>query len=71
MTDLLSIPLKKATEVDVVKPLKNTIATLYSSTAEDTDIQALADMRGRIVSLQAVGYKTSDMRLATLELLCK
>ena len=35
MTDLLAIPLKKPSEVDVVKPLKNLIQSTYNSTNSD------------------------------------
>lgn len=33
MTELLVVPLKKPSEVDVVKPLKNLIQSAYSSSA--------------------------------------
>ena len=40
MTDLISVPLKKPTEVEIVKPLKNLIQTSYSTLSTDK-IQAI------------------------------
>lgn len=69
MTDLICVPLKKASDVDIVKPLKNIIATLYSTAdnPEDfsADIQELSYMRTQAVS------KSLDKSAAALELLYK
>lgn len=37
MADLLAVPLKKPSDVDIVKPLKNVISTSYSQ-SEKTNI---------------------------------
>lgn len=38
MPDLLSVPVKKPTDIDVIKPLKNLIQSAYSSSASDKTI---------------------------------
>jgi programmed cell death 6-interacting protein len=67
MTDLISVPLKKASEVDLVKPLKNVIATLYSTADRPEDfssaINELSKLRGQALS------KTLDKSAAALDLL--
>jgi len=67
MTDLLSIPLKKSSDVDLVKPLKNLIASLYSTADNPLDfsssINELNKIRGQALS------KTLDKSQAALELL--
>lgn len=37
MTELLSVPVKKSSEVDMVKPLKNLIQSTYSSSTAAED----------------------------------
>jgi len=37
MADLLAVPLKKPSEIDVIKPLKNLIASVYSSSDKPVD----------------------------------
>lgn len=37
MTELMSVPLKKPSEVDIVKPLKNLIASTYSTADKPED----------------------------------
>ncbi len=69
MTDLICVPMKKSSDVDIVKPLKNIISTLYSTAdnPEDftADIQELSYMRTQALS------KTLDKSTAALDLLYK
>lgn len=37
MADLLAVPLKKPSDIDVIKPLKNLIASVYSSSDKPVD----------------------------------
>jgi programmed cell death 6-interacting protein len=64
---LLCVPLKKSSEVDIMKPLKNTIASLYSSADNPEDLSGsigeLSYMRSQALS------KTLDKSPAALELL--
>jgi len=67
MTDLLSVPLKKSSDVDLVKPLKNIIASLYSTADKPEDFSSSISELNKLRS-QALS-KTLDKSSAALELL--
>lgn len=60
MASFVAVPLKKTSEVDLVKPLKNLIASYYSSSDEPVDfneaIEAFNKMRSNSTS-KGLDYK--------------
>ena len=42
--DMLGIPLKKASEVDILKPLRNVITSRYQSSEQESYITAINDL---------------------------
>ena len=69
MTDLLSVPLKKASEVDLGKPLKNLISSLYSTSDRPEDFSSAISELSRTRS-QALS-KNLDKSLPAFEMLYK
>lgn len=67
MTDLLSAPTKKASDVDLVKPLKNIIAGIYSTADKPEDYSSAISETNKLRT-QALS-KTIDKSLPALELL--
>lgn len=67
MTDLLSAPLKKSTDVDLVKPLKNIIAGIYSTADKPEDYSAAINETNKLRT-QALS-KTIDKSQPALDLL--
>lgn len=60
MASFVAVPLKKTSEIDLVKPLKNVIATYYSSSDEpinfDDAIEAFNRMRSTCTA-KGLDYK--------------
>lgn len=69
MSDLLSVPLKKASDVDLIKPLKNIIASLYSTADTPADFTSALSEFNKLRT-QALS-KTLDKSLPALEVLYK
>lgn len=69
MSELLSVPLKKAVDVDLVKPLKNIIAGIYSTADKPADYSTAISETNKLRS-QALS-KTIDISSAALDLLYK
>lgn len=80
MADLLSVPFKKPSEVDIVKPLKNLIQSRYSTADKPEDcseaLSEFAKQRNNAIwktlekyesSLEIIyGYESSSSSLNTL-----
>jgi len=68
MTELLSVPLKRGSEVDLVKPMKNLIASTYSSADKPEDYSdALSDLS----RLRAFCVRNTEKTDATLDMMGK
>lgn len=67
MTDLLSAPLKKSSDVDLVKPLKNIIAGIYSTADKPEDYSSAINETNKLRT-QALS-KTIDKSQPALDLL--
>lgn len=67
MSELLVVPLKKSSEVDVEKPLKNLIYSLYNLAAVDhsESISEFAKLRNSAIS------KASGISDSSLDILCR
>jgi len=69
MADILAIPLKKTSEVDLIKPLKNVIALRFS-TADNPE-----DFGESIIELNRMrnnaNIRALDKQESSLEVLCK
>lgn len=66
--DLIGLPLKRGSDVDILKPLKNLITSRYQSAEQESYITAINDFSK--LRTNAVG-KTLDYHESSLELLCK
>ena len=67
MSDLLSAPLKKTSEVDLVKPLRNLIASLYSNSDTPSDYSTAINELNKLRT-QACS-KTLDKTIPALEVM--
>lgn len=66
--DLMSIPLKKGSDVDILKPLKNLITSRYQASEQESYVAAVnefAKLRNQAV------VRTLDYHENSLELLCR
>ena len=64
MTEILSVPMKKGNDIDVTKPLKNLIATTYSTADKPEDFtDAISDLQ----KLRNAATKNPDRSEASLE----
>ena len=64
MTEVLSVPMKKGNDIDVTKPLKNLIATTYSTADKPEDFtDAISDLQ----KLRNCATKNPDRSEASLE----
>ena len=64
MTEILSVPIKKANDIDVTKPLRNLIATTYSTADKPEDFtDAISDLQ----KLRNAATKNPDRSEASLE----
>lgn len=63
MAELISVPLKKPTDVDIAKPLKNVIDSTYSSSDKHEDysdqIKELSKLRSAAVWIVFEKYESS------------
>lgn len=66
MADLLVVPLKKPTDVDVVKPLKNLIQSAYSNSSTDytVPVNDFSKLRNSAV------WKAFEKNDGALDILC-
>lgn len=48
MADLLAVPLKKSSDVDIVKPLKNLIQSTYNTGENNEDYSEAIEELGRL-----------------------
>ena len=64
MTEILSVPMKKGNDVDITKPLKNLIATTYSTADKPEDFtDAISDLQ----KLRNAATKNPDRSEASLD----
>ena len=64
MTEILSVPIKKANDIDVTKPLRNLISTTYSTADKPEDFtDAISDLQ----KLRNAATKNPDRSEASLE----
>jgi len=68
MTELLTVPLKKGSDVDVVKPLKNLIASTYSTADKPEDY---TDALSELTKLRQLSVRNIDRTEASLDNLAK
>jgi len=68
MTELISVPLKKTNEVDLVKPLKTLISSTYSTADQPVDH---SDAVSELQRLRLAATKSADRSEASLEALHK
>ena len=68
MTEILPIPLKKATDLDITKSLKNLISSTYSSADQPVDCSdAISDLQ----KLRNVATRNPDRSEASLDAMMK
>ena len=68
MTEILSVPMKKGNDVDITKPLKNLIATTYSTADKPEDFtDAISDLQ----KLRNAATKNPDRSEASVEAMMK
>lgn len=67
MAELLAVPLKKASNVDVVQPLKNTINVIYSTSQKAQDyteqVNEFSNLRNNAI------WKINDKYESSLEMI--
>ena len=68
MTEILSIPLKKATDLDITKPFKTLISSTYSSADQPLDC---SDAISELQKLRNAATKNPDRSEASLEAMMK
>lgn len=66
MTDILTIPLKKTSEVDLVKPMKNLIALRFSTADNPENFSASITELNKLRSLACI--RALDKNEASLEI---
>ena len=68
MTEILSVPLKKTSDVDIIKPLKTLISSTYSTADQPQDY---TDAISELHKLRNVATKNPDRSDASLEAMQK
>ena len=68
MTEVMGVPMKKATEIDITKPLKNLIASTYSTADQPVDC---TDAISELQKLRTAAIKHQDRSEASLDSMMK
>ena len=68
MAEIMSVPLKKASDIDITKPLKNLISSTFSTADQPVDCSdAISDLQ----KLRNAAIKAQDRSEASLEAMMK